>query len=160
MKIGLIFQARANSQRLKNKIFKKIKDKTILELFINKILKTKRIDCVIAATTKNKKDDRTVKIAKKNKLNIFRGSEKNVLSRFYYAAKKFELDLIVRCNADCPFIDAKIIDKMIYNYKKIYEEINNNENFDMNDILRLLKKNPDIMKINYHIEKKQNLILK
>ena len=240
MKIGLIFQARANSQRLKNKIFKKIKDKTILELFINKILKTKRIDCVIEATTKNKKDDRTVKIAKKNKLNIFRGSEKNVLSRFYYAAKKFELDLIVRCNADCPFIDAKIIDKMIYNYKKkydyysniliptfpsgmhieiikfsalekahflaknksdtehvtpfiynnpslfniknfknkrnlsfhrwtldykedllfvkkVYEEINNNENFDMNDILRLLKKNPDIMKINYHIEKKQNL---
>ena len=65
MRINLIFQARANSTRLKNKIFKKINNKTILELFIDRVTKTKKIDKIILATTKNVRDNKTIKIAKK-----------------------------------------------------------------------------------------------
>jgi spore coat polysaccharide biosynthesis protein SpsF len=125
LKIGLIFQARANSKRLKKKIFKKINNKTILELFIQRIKKVKKIQHIIAATTNNLEDDKTVLISKINKVNIFRGSEKNVLSRFYNAAKKFKLDLIIRCNADCPFIDPKLINKMLKNYKNSYDYYSN-----------------------------------
>mgnify|MGYP001261027552 CR=1 FL=1 len=109
MKIGLIFQARANSKRLKGKIFKRIKKKTILELFIERLKKTKKINCIIAATTKKKEDNRTANIARLSGVNVFRGSENDVLSRYYLAAKKFKIDLIIRCNADCPFIDSEII---------------------------------------------------
>ena len=118
MRINLIFQARANSTRLKNKIFKKINNKTILELFIDRVTKTKKIDKIILATTKNVRDNKTIKIAKKKNISFFRGPEKNVLSRYYQAAKLFKSDLIVRCNADCPFIDPKLIDKMITLYRK------------------------------------------
>lgn len=243
MRTGLIFQARANSTRLKNKIFKKINHKTILELFINRIKRVKKIDCIIAATTLSKKDNKTAHIARINGVNVFRGSEKNVLSRFYKAATKYNLDLIIRCNADCPFIDPKLIDKMLKLYKRkddyfsnilnptfpsgmhieifkynslkkaynlaknridkehvttfiynnprlfnianyknnknlsfhrwtldfkedfifiktIFKEMNYKEHFNTNQILKLLKKKPNIMKINYHLKKKQNLISK
>ena len=35
------------------------------------------------------------------------------LSRYYETASKYKLKTIIRCNADCPFIDKDILEKML-----------------------------------------------
>ena len=53
-KIACIIQARSNSKRLPNKILKKISGRTVLEILISRLKKSKKIDKIIIATTKKK----------------------------------------------------------------------------------------------------------
>jgi len=112
-KIACIIQARSNSKRLPNKILKKISGKTVLEILISRLKKSKKIDKIIIATTKKKNDDIIIKIAQKNQVDYYRGNESNVLKRYYDCANKFNLDNILRITSDCPLSDKKLIDKMI-----------------------------------------------
>ena len=117
MKTGIILQARCNSKRFPNKILKKINKKSILELVIERLKNIKKISLIVATTT-NKDDDRIYKISKKNNIHCFRGKTNDVLSRYYEAANKFKLDVIIRCNSDCPFIDKTILIKMFKKYQQ------------------------------------------
>jgi spore coat polysaccharide biosynthesis protein SpsF len=105
MKIGIIIQARTDSKRFPKKVLKNIKDKPVLWHVI-KQSKKMNLDIIIA-TTKRKKDDPIIEIAKKMKVKFFRGSKDDVLDRYYQTAKKFNLDKIIRITSDCPFIDPK-----------------------------------------------------
>ncbi len=117
--IAAIIQARLGSKRFPNKILKKINNKeTVLDYIIKRISKSKKINKIIIATTKNKNDDKIERYLKKKKILFFRGSEKNVLSRYYFCSKKFKANLIVRITSDCPLVDPKIVDKMIDTFKK------------------------------------------
>jgi spore coat polysaccharide biosynthesis protein SpsF (cytidylyltransferase family) len=112
-KIACIIQARSNSKRLPNKILKKISGRTVIEILISRLKKSKKIDKIIVATTKKKNDDLIIKIAQKNKVDYYRGNESNVLKRYYDCANKFNLDNILRITSDCPLSDKNLIDKMI-----------------------------------------------
>lgn len=102
-----------NSKRLPGKVMLKVCDKTFLELMIERIKRSKELDCIIIATTTNPKDDIIENFCKQNKIEYFRGSEDDVLTRFNDVSRKIGADTIVRLNADCPTIDPKIIDKSI-----------------------------------------------
>ena len=117
MKIGIILQARSDSKRFPNKVLKKINNKTILELIIERLKKISNT-ILIVATTKKKNDDKICRICKKNKVFYYRGKINDVLSRYYKAAQEHNLNTIIRCNSDCPFIDKQILKKMINKYKK------------------------------------------
>lgn len=117
MRIICIVQARTTSSRLPNKVLLKLPydgKKTVLEQVINRIKKSKYISDIVVATTINKSDDQIVKICN-SLLNIkcFKGSEEDVLSRYYQSAKQSNADIVVRVTSDCPCIDYKIIDKVI-----------------------------------------------
>ena len=68
---------------------------------------------IILATSKSKSDNILEKIAKRENIKCFRGSLKDVASRYYKAAKKFKLDQIVRITGDAILADEKMIDKAI-----------------------------------------------
>lgn len=126
MKIGVIIQARTGSTRLPNKVLMNIEGKTVLEHVVNRVKKSKLIDEIIIATTIKQEDSIIELESKKYDVKIFRGSEEDVLSRYYYAAKENNLEAIVRITSDCPLIDAKLIDKFIECYKiNKYELISN-----------------------------------
>lgn len=112
-----IIQARTGSQRLPKKVLKKISNTPLIEWVIKRVKKAKKIKAVILATTKNKKDDILEKIALKNKIKIFRGNEKDVLNRFYEAAKNEKANSILRVCADNPFIDPEQIDFLVRKFK-------------------------------------------
>lgn len=112
-KVLAIVQARYLASRLPGKVLKKINNRTILEILINRLQKSKRISKIIIACSSNKLDKEIIKIAKKIKIDYFVGSEKNVLKRYYLAAKKFKFNNICRITADCPLIDANIVDLVI-----------------------------------------------
>ena len=111
-----IIQARYNSIRFPGKVLKKINNKTILEILIRRLSRSKHISKIIVACSKNNDDKKIVNICDKLGVDHFLGSEKDVLDRFYNAAKKYKASNIVRITADCPFIDPEIVDEVINNF--------------------------------------------
>lgn len=111
--IIVIIQARMGSSRLPGKVLKTIKDKTILGYVIDSVSKSNYIDNIVIATTDNDDDYAIVEYCEENNLNVFRGSENDVLDRYYQCAKKNKAKNIVRITADCPLHDYKVIDKVI-----------------------------------------------
>lgn len=115
--MDLIVQARTGSSRLPNKIlFNAINDMSFLKYFVNRIRLSSKINKIIIATTEDKKDDIIEDICIQNNWDYNRGSENDVLDRFYQTAKKFNSKHIIRITSDCPLIDYNIIDDMINMY--------------------------------------------
>jgi glutamate-1-semialdehyde 2,1-aminomutase/spore coat polysaccharide biosynthesis protein SpsF len=101
------------STRLPNKAMLNLSGKPVLWHVVDRIKHSKLIDDIIIATTTNKQDDIIAKFARAENIKIFRGSESDVLDRYYRAARKYKAEIIVRITADCPLIDPQIIDKGI-----------------------------------------------
>ncbi|NQW43624.1 MAG: hypothetical protein HQ463_09365, partial [Bacteroidetes bacterium] len=109
MKVLAITQARINSIRLPGKIFKDIEGQKIIDIHIERVQKATQIDKLILATTYNPSDDILVSyLQEKNLIEIYRGSENNVLERFYLAAKPYQPNYVVRLTSDCPLIDPHL----------------------------------------------------
>ena len=122
----ILVQARTGSKRLKNKILKKINRKTILENLITRLKKVKKIKKIIVLTTKNKEASSIINLLKKININYFRGSENDLVLRFYNCIKKNNLKNIIRITSDCVLIDPKLIDKFYKFYKaKNYDYVSN-----------------------------------
>lgn len=120
---GAIIQARTTSTRLPEKVLRELpfgSGITVLEQVIRRLKRSQSVKKIIVATTENKEDDVIVKIAKKEKVAYFRGSENDVLSRYYHAAKEHALVTIVRITGDCPCIDPSVVDGLI----KAHEQSN------------------------------------
>ena len=75
--------------------------------------KTKLANKIYLCTTKNKEDDKFIKVCKEHKINIFRGSENDVLKRLIDCAKKNSIKTIVFFTGDCPITDPNLIDKCL-----------------------------------------------
>lgn len=112
-----IIQARMGSTRLPGKVMMKLKDKTALAHDIERIKQSKSMDDIVIATTVNKEDDEIVQEALLNGVKVFRGSEEDVLSRYYGVALESRADIVVRVTSDCPLIDPKVIDEIVEYYK-------------------------------------------
>jgi len=115
-KVVAIIQARFNSERFPGKVLKKIDNKTILEILVKRLSRSKYISKIIVACSKNNNDKGIVDICKKLKINYFIGSENDVLERYYKTAKKFNAPNVVRITGDCPLIDPKVVDKVIKSF--------------------------------------------
>jgi spore coat polysaccharide biosynthesis protein SpsF len=116
MKVAAIIQARTGSTRLPGKVLKKVLGKTLLEYQIERVKRAKTIDEIIIATTAKESDDPIVQLCQQLSIPYYRGSEENVLSRYYEAATEFNVDVIVRLTSDCPIIDPDVIDQVVGYY--------------------------------------------
>ena len=126
-KIYAIIQARMSSSRLPGKVLKKIKQKPMLHYVIKQVKASKMVDEIIIVTTTEKEDNLIVNFCLKNEIKCFRGSNLDLLDRYYNCAKKYNCDPIVRVTSDCPLVDPEVIDKTISEFlKKKYDYISNN----------------------------------
>jgi glutamate-1-semialdehyde aminotransferase/spore coat polysaccharide biosynthesis protein SpsF (cytidylyltransferase family) len=113
LKIAIIVQAREDSVRFPKKVLYPILRKPLILKILDRLKKSKLKDIVIVAIPNNKKNTNLEKILRKNKCKIYKGHEENVLKRYYDAAKKYKVDIVIRITSDCPFSDPKLIDKLI-----------------------------------------------
>ena len=113
-----LVQARMGSRRFPGKMLAKLGDYPILEWVLKRVKKSKFIDNIILATSNNKIDDPLVSIGQKLNINIFRGSENDVLGRFANASKLYNSSWIIRICGDNPFIDPKELDRLIEFFKE------------------------------------------
>ena len=127
MKVNAIIQARCGSTRFPNKVFALIDGKPLLWHVVNRLKYATKIDDIIVATTVSEKDDKIEDWCKENDVHCFRGSEENVLNRYYSASEAFPSDYVVRITADDPFKEPKVIDAVITKLiEEGYDHVTNN----------------------------------
>ena len=113
MRVVAIVQARLTSYRFPDIVIKKICGKPMIEFLLNRLARSKKVDKIVIAIPKNKKNHKLYNFLKSKKYNVFRGDEENVLKRYYYAAKFYKADVIIRLTADNPLVDPKLVDEAI-----------------------------------------------
>ena len=114
-----IIQARMGSTRLPGKVLLPIIDgKGSLELMLERVSRSKTIDKIVVATTTNARDNPIEELCKRLSYACHRGSEDDVLDRYYEAAKAHgPADAIVRLTADCPLHDPEVIDAVVKEFQ-------------------------------------------
>jgi len=113
-----IVQARVGSTRLPNKVMRKVLGKPLIGLLLERLSLSKHISKIILATTEKKEDEPLVEYVTSLGYSVFRGSENDVLGRYYHAFKSIEsqyseIQGIVRITGDCPLFEAHICDRLI-----------------------------------------------
>lgn len=107
-----MIQARQGSKRFPNKVLNKINGIELLKIQYKRLLKVKsKKKILFLIPKKNNKELKKFLIL--NEINFYEGSEKDVLSRFFNAAKKHKAKRIIRLTGDCPLVDYRLIDKLI-----------------------------------------------
>ncbi len=130
-RIVTIIQARMGSTRLPGKIMKDLFGKSVLAHVIERVKQIKSIDDIVIATTILERDDVVVQEAQSQGARVFRGSEDDVLSRYYHAAKKYDARSVVRITSDCPLIDPFVSDKIIACFQKNEYDLVTNAGSDL-----------------------------
>ncbi len=108
MKTAVIVQARMTSTRLPGKVMLPLGDKTVLGQVLTRCKKIQGIDIVCCAIPVGSDHDVLVSEAKKYGCAIYRGSEANVLERYYESAEHLKADIIMRVTSDCPLINPEV----------------------------------------------------
>jgi spore coat polysaccharide biosynthesis protein SpsF (cytidylyltransferase family) len=114
MKVIAILQARTSSTRLPGKVLLKLNGKPMISWQIQRIKNSKRIDHLVVATSTDRTDDELVSVLQEYEVDVYRGSLKDVHSRFLNVVLKYpHADLIVRLTGDCPLVMPDLIDQMV-----------------------------------------------
>lgn len=109
-----IIQARMGSTRLPGKVLAPLgQGRCLLQWVIDRLRQSQRLDRIVVATTTDPADDQLVQQCRQWSVDVFRGSVDDVLARFYDAAVTYQADIVVRVNADNPFVDPFYIDQLI-----------------------------------------------
>ncbi|KLU65869.1 3-deoxy-manno-octulosonate cytidylyltransferase [Desulfosporosinus acididurans] len=113
MRVVCIIQARMGSERLPGKVLMDIVGKPMLDHILVRLSHSQRITEVVVATSSNPEDDLIARFCQERNTSVFRGSELDVLARYYDAACQYQADIVVRVTADCPLVDYEGIDELI-----------------------------------------------
>jgi len=108
-----IVQARMRSTRLPGKVLKEVNGKSLIEILLQRLSRSEKIDKIILATAENKENDILSETVEKLGFDVFRGSEDDVLDRYYQAARHYSPEVVVRITGDCPLIDSQLVDEVI-----------------------------------------------
>jgi len=111
--IGAIVQARMGSTRLPGKVMMEAAGKPLLTHLLERLSHCRYLEKTIVATTTNERDNVIVDLCRSLGVVVYRGSENDVLDRYYRTAIAFGFTCIVRVTSDCPLIDSDLIDEKI-----------------------------------------------
>ena len=113
MKTVAIVIARIGSTRLPGKVLRTLGHRSVLGLVVSAAKAAPGVDEVVVATSDLPNDKAIENWCETNDVKCFRGSESDVLSRFYGAAEKFGADVAIRITGDCCFIDPAVIGAVV-----------------------------------------------
>jgi len=154
MKVVAIIQARMGSTRLPGKVLLKVFNKPLLAYQVERVKRSKLINEIVIATTTKDLDQEIVNFCKLMSLSYYRGSEDDVLSRYYEAATIYKADIVVRITSDCPLIDPNIIDLVINDFMINMKQID----YTSNTVQRSFPIGMDIEVMSYSLIKSINRI--
>lgn len=113
MKAVGIIQARMGSHRLPGKVLKPIVGVPMLKHMMMRLDRCQSLDEVVIATTDQPQDQVLCDFAETNGYLVGKGSESDVLGRYYKVAKERKADVVIRLTADCPLIDSEVTDRVV-----------------------------------------------
>ncbi len=115
--IVAIIQARMGSTRFPGKTLADLAGRSMLSRVVQRVRLVPTIDQVVVATSTSAGDAAIADFCERDGIPCFRGSEGDVLDRFYNAAKNYGADIVVRITADCPLIDPAVIDRVVERFR-------------------------------------------
>lgn len=113
MRVTATIQARMGSTRLPGKVLKPIRGKPMLQIQIERVLRSRLVDEVVVATSTNAGDDPIARLAEDLGVGCFRGPEDDVLGRIAGLVRALDVQLHVELIGDSPLTDPQIVDEMI-----------------------------------------------
>lgn len=111
--IVAIVQARMGSTRLPNKVMQPICNVPMIGLLLERLSKAKSVDRIVVATSEDPRNQPLAEYVGGLGYGVYRGSEHDVLDRYYRAAKEANADTVVRVTGDCPLIDAVLVETVV-----------------------------------------------
>jgi spore coat polysaccharide biosynthesis protein SpsF len=114
MRTVAIVQARMGSTRLPGKVLMDLHGEPMLARCVGRVRRAQSLDQVVVATTTEPEDDVIEGLCVARGWACFRGSEPDVLDRYYRAACAYRADAVVRITSDCPLIDPGLIDHVAH----------------------------------------------
>ncbi|HEX2825380.1 MAG TPA: aminotransferase class III-fold pyridoxal phosphate-dependent enzyme [Burkholderiales bacterium] len=112
-----IVQARMGSMRFPSKVMRTIAGTPLIGLLLERLAGSKLIDQIVLATSEDVRNDALADYVRGLGYNVYRGSEKDVLDRYNFAAGSAEADVVVRITGDCPLIDPELVDAVITKFR-------------------------------------------
>ena len=94
MKVVALVQARMGSTRLPGKVLRGIVGKPMIELLLARLSQSSELDEIVVASSEDMKNDKLQLLVESLGYKCTRGSEKNVLNRFYESAKFMGADVM------------------------------------------------------------------
>jgi glutamate-1-semialdehyde 2,1-aminomutase len=128
MKIVALVQARMGSTRLPGKVLRTIVGKSMIELLLSRLSQSRELDQIVVATSEEGENNQLQSVVESLGYRCTRGSEKDVLGRFYQSAKFLNASVVVRITGDCPLVDSTLVDECIKGYKKANVDYFSNTN--------------------------------
>ncbi|MDP3157118.1 MAG: glycosyltransferase family protein [Archangium sp.] len=116
MRVVTIIQARISSTRLPAKVLLDLGGKTALERCLRRAQQFTGVDEVVIATSESEYDEPIALLARRLGVPCYRGSELDVLARYFFAATETRADVIVRVTSDCPLLDPTISSQVISHF--------------------------------------------
>ena len=113
MKVIAILQARMGSTRLPGKVLLPFGHTNVLDYAVSRCQAAKEIDQVVVATSNKEEDNQIVEWCNSNGIEVFQGSEEDVLARYFECAAQYKADYVIRALGDCPFFHYELADAII-----------------------------------------------
>jgi spore coat polysaccharide biosynthesis protein SpsF len=145
IRVVAIIQARMGSTRLPGKVLEKLAGQPMLVRVINRTRRAKTLDITMVSTTTQTADDATVHLCEAHDCTYFRGSEKDLLDRYYQAALASKADVVVRITSDCPLIEPEIVDRVVNEFLSYYPEVE----YVSNNLERTFPRGRDVEAISF-----------
>lgn len=123
LKTVAIVQARTGSHRLPGKVLTDISGRPMLERVLARLRRCPALDAIVVATSTAAGDDAIVSACQHWGMAVFRGSEDDVLDRFYQAARIFSAGVCMRITADCPLLDPSICALILQRFQAAWPAI-------------------------------------
>lgn len=126
-----IIQARMGSTRLPGKVLRDVNNKPILQSVVDRLRPASSIDTIVVATTTNPEDDVLSAFCKDHHIACYRGSDWDVLDRFYQCSQEHGLvkgDAIIRICCDNPIHSYKVVDFVVGEFERLGVDYFSNSN--------------------------------
>ncbi len=118
MRIVAIIQARMGSTRLPGKVLMDLAGESALSRVVCRLRRAKLLDIMVVATSESPLDDAIVAECARLDVATHRGSQVDVLDRYYRTALAFDADAVVRITSDCPLIDHSLVDETVRKFQE------------------------------------------
>ncbi|MBV0914159.1 aminotransferase class III-fold pyridoxal phosphate-dependent enzyme [Anianabacter salinae] len=119
MTVIAIVQARMGSSRLPGKTLMQVGDRPLIDLLLERLGRAKHVDKIVVAITTAPPDDALAAHLGTLRVLCARGSEEDVLERYWQAARQAGAqprDVIIRVTGDCPLVDPALVDRLVEAY--------------------------------------------
>jgi spore coat polysaccharide biosynthesis protein SpsF len=118
-----LVQARMGSTRLPGKVLLDLAGRPALAWTIERLLRSRKLSSLIIATSSQPADNAIEDFCRRMNVRCYRGSEDDVLDRFYQAARQSRAEVVVRLTADNLLIDPLVVDSVIEAFEARQPEV-------------------------------------